>query len=243
MKSFVFILILMFSTPLWSQQPVDKDLSGQNQNAIPEVIDSLYREDQFYIGLSFNLITNEPVQFSQNGFSGGLHLGFIRDMPINERRNVAIAVGLGLSTNTYNSNLFIGERENEQSVFRIIDNIQNNSNANRFNTNLIELPIQLRWRTSTPTTFNFWRIYSGVKLGYVFYYRSTFKDENITVRQTNIPELNKLRYNATLSIGNGSFNAFVNYSLNTLFNKDAVTVSGEQLGLQPIKFGVEFYFL
>jgi len=237
---FVVLLLAVFYVDICFAQPADLP---KDENAIPEIVDSLYREDQFYIGLSFNLITNEPEAFSQNGFSGGLHLGFIRDMPINKRRNVAIGVGLGLSSNIYNSNLFIGEQENEQSVFRIVDDIQDNSDGNRFNTNLIELPIQFRWRTSTPTTFNFWRIYSGVKLGYIYNFRSTFKDDDLTVRQTDVPELNKIRYHATLSIGNGSFNAFVNYSLNTLFDKDAITVDGKELGLQPIKFGIEFYLL
>lgn len=210
-------------------------------NAIPEVVDSLYREDQFYIGLSFNLINNEPTQFSQNGFSGGLHAGFIRDMPINKRRNKAIGVGIGISTNSYNSNLFIGEDGNGDSIYSILDeNVDFNSN--RFNTNLIEVPIQYRWRTSTPTKFNFWRIYTGVKLGYIYYYRARFEQDGNTVIQTDIPELNRLRYSATLTLGNGSFNAFVQYNLNTLFDKNA-QINGEAVNLQPIKFGIEFYLL
>jgi len=239
MKS-VYLIIATFYVGICIAQPANLP---KDENAIPEVVDSLYREDQFYLGLSFNLITNDPASFSQNGFSGGLHLGFIRDMPINERRNIAIGVGLGLSSNIYNSNLFIGESENEQTVFRVLEDVQNNSDANRFSTNLVELPIQFRWRTSTPTTFNFWRIYSGLKLGYIYNFRSTFKNGDITVRQTDVPELNRFRYHATLSIGNGSFNAFLNYSLNNLFDDNAITTDGEKLGLQPVKFGIEFYFL
>ncbi|PQJ31155.1 hypothetical protein BST92_04100 [Nonlabens arenilitoris] len=213
----------------------------KSENAIPAVVDSLYREDQFYIGLSFNLINNEPVDFTQNGFSGGLHLGFIRDMPINKRRNIAIGVGLGLSTNTYNSNLFIGEEASGKSIYAIIES-DVDYKSNRFNTNLIEMPIQFRWRTSTATKYNFWRVYSGIKLGYIYYYKSRFEQANNTVVQTSIPELNKFRYSATLTLGNGSFNAFVQYNLNTLFNEDA-QVNGEAINLQPIKFGIEFYLL
>ncbi len=215
----------------------------RDKNAIPEIVDSLYREDQFYLGLSFNLLTNHPDQFSQNGFSGGLHLGFIRDMPINRRRNIAIGLGLGISTNTYNSNLVIGETVNEKTEFEIIQQIQDNSKRNRFNTNLIEIPLQLRWRTSTATTFNFWRVYSGIKVGYMYHFKSIFRDDFITIQQTDIPELDRWRYHATLSIGNGSFNAFVNYSLNDFFNENATTIDGNKVDLQTIKFGVEFYFL
>lgn len=210
-------------------------------NAIPNVVDSLYREDQFYIGLSFNLINNEPSGFSQNGFSGGLHLGFIRDMPVNKRRNKAIGVGLGISTNTYNSNLFIGEDVIGTSIYSILDD-SIDYNSNRLNTNLIEMPIQYRWRTSTTTKTNFWRIYTGIKLGYIYYYKARFEQSGNTVIQTHIPELNRFRYSATLTLGNGSFNAFVQYNLNTLFNKDA-QINGDTINLQPIKFGIEFYLL
>jgi hypothetical protein len=231
-------ILLLFLLGTFSSVAQDKK---QEENAIPSVVDSLYREDQFYVGLSFNLISNKPNSFSQNGFSGGLHMGFIRDMPINKRRNLAIGVGLGLSTNTYNSNLFIGEEPSGETIFSIIDN-SINVDRNRFNTNLIEMPIQLRWRTSTPTDFSFWRIYAGVKFSYIYAYKAKFKSADTSIIQTDIPELNRLRYAATLTLGNGSFNAFVQYDLITLFNKDAL-IDNQRVDLQPIKFGVEFYIL
>jgi hypothetical protein len=234
---FVYILLL-FLLGTFSSVAQDKK---QEENAIPSVVDSLYREDQFYVGLSFNLISNKPSSFSQNGFSGGLHIGFIRDMPINKRRNLAIGVGLGVSTNTYNSNLFIGENTSGETIFSIIDD-SINVDRNRFNTNLIEMPIQLRWRTSTPTDFSFWRIYAGVKFSYIYDYKAKFKSADTSIIQTDIPELNRLRYAATLTLGHGSFNAFVQYDLITLFDKDAV-IDNQPIHLQPIKFGVEFYIL
>jgi hypothetical protein len=54
--------------------------------------------------------------------------------------------------------------------------------------------------------------------------------------------LNRFRYAATLTLGNGSFNAFVQYDLQTLFNKDAL-IDTQRVNLQPIKFGIEFYIL
>ncbi|QJP34150.1 PorT family protein [Nonlabens sp. Ci31] len=231
-------LLLLFLLGTLSSVAQDKK---QTENAIPSVVDSLYREDQFYVGLSFNLITEQPRSFSQNGFSGGLHMGFIRDMPINKRRNLAIGVGLGVSTNTYNSNLFIGEEPSGETIFSIIDD-SIDIDRNRFNTNLIEMPIQLRWRTSTPTNYSFWRIYAGVKFSYIYYYKAKYKSGGNSVIQTDIPELNRLRYAATLTLGHSSFNAFVQYDLITLFRKDAL-IDNQRVNLQPIKFGIEFYIL
>lgn len=213
----------------------------QTNNAIPNVVDSLYREDQIYIGLSFSLMTKKPANFNQNGFSGGLHAGFIRDMPINKRRNIAIGVGLGIATNTYNSNLFIDKAANGDGVYTILDN-SINVDRNRLNTNAIELPIQFRWRTSTPTEYSFWRVYTGIKFSYLYYYKSNFKNSDIASVQTDLPELNRLQYAATISLGHGSFNAFVQYNLNTLFNEKAL-INNEPVNLQPIQFGIEFYIL
>lgn len=210
-------------------------------NAIPVVVDSLYREDQFYISISFNLINNEPTDFSQNGFSGGLHLGFIRDMPFNQKRNKAIGLGLGLARNTFNTNLFIDENASGTSTFEIIDNI-GSVERNRLVINTLELPIQYRWRTSTATDYTFWRVYTGVKLSYIFSHAAKFKDSNRDVIRRDVDELQLFRYAATLTVGNGSFNGFVQYDLNPLFGKNAL-VNGQLVTLQPIKFGVEFYIL
>ena len=57
------------------------------QDGISKIeLDSLYREDQFYIGVTYNLLGNLPSEVSQNGFSSGFHLGFIRDMPISIKK-------------------------------------------------------------------------------------------------------------------------------------------------------------
>lgn len=232
------ILTLLFLFSFYSSIAQD---TNKYDNAIPNVVDSLYREDQFYIGLTFNLVVNQPEAYSQNGFSGGLHFGFIRDMPINKRRNLAIGIGLGHSLNTYNSNLFIGEETSGETIFRVLDS-GDDVDRNRFNTNLIEMPIQFRWRTSSPTIYSFWRIYGGLKLSYIYHYKAVFKNNNNKVTQTDIPELNRMRYAAILTLGNGSFNAFFQYDLNTLFNEKAM-INLDRINLQPLKFGIEFYIL
>ena len=70
-------------------------------------VDSLYREDQFYLGLTYNILLNMPGDVNQNKFSPGVKAGFLRDFPINKRRNVAIAPGLGITYSNYFQSLFI----------------------------------------------------------------------------------------------------------------------------------------
>ncbi len=204
-------------------------------------VDSLYREDQFYVGVTFNLLLDRPTDVSQSGFSGGLHMGFIRDMPINKKRNVAIGLGVGYSLNVYNHNLFIGETEDTgQTVFRSLKEV--GFNTNRFTTHLIEAPLEFRWRTSVPETHKFYRIYTGFKLGYLYAFNSNFKESDTQIKLKKINELDRWRMGVTFTFGWNTFNFNFYYSLNTLFNDDAL-IDSDTVGITPAKIGLIFYIL
>ncbi|WP_378185745.1 porin family protein [Aquimarina sp. W85] len=204
-------------------------------------VDSLYREDQFYVGFTFNLLFNRPSGISQSGFSGGLHLGFIRDMPINKQRNLAIGLGAGYSVNSFSQNLFIGEEEDsEKTIFASLDDVSYDSN--RFTTHLVESPLELRWRTSTANSHKFYRVYVGMRLGYLFYFHSNFQQTNNTVNQTKLDELNRFRAGATFTFGWNTFNFHFYYSLNSLLNENAA-IGETPIGIQIAKIGLMFYIL
>jgi hypothetical protein len=107
---------------------------------------------------------------------------------------------------------------------------------------IIEAPVEFRWRTSTPSTYKFWRVYTGFRVGYAYWYKATFKQTNNNVNQTKIPEFDPLRLSATISLGYNSFNFFASYSINPFF-KDAVTVDGESVDFRALKVGLLFYIL
>lgn len=206
-------------------------------------VDSLYREDQIYLGFSYNIVSAKPSRIRSSQFSGGFHAGFIRDFPINERRNVALGLGLGWSIDTYGQNLFIGEGpESERSLFQILDRDRIDFDTNRFSMQSIDLPLQFRWRSSTPQTYKFWRIYAGIRPSYVYYFNSKYIEQDIDIRQTKVPELERLRWGATFTFGYNTFNFNFYYSLNSLFNNEAM-VDGERVELRTIQVGLMFYLL
>ena len=225
MKIYTFLLIVLFGLPLFAQEQ------------LPEVVDSLYREDQLYAGVTFNLLSNGPSGFSQNGLSAGLQIGFIRDFPINKRRNKALGVGIGLAADTYNQNLRIGSGE----LYSIIPDNVDVSN-NRFTMYTVEFPLEYRWRTSTPSTYSFWRIHAGVKFGYILDFQSTYEDATDNIVLSNVATLNKFQYGPSFSFGYGAFNFQGYYGLNTLFSENA-QIGGKDVGLQVIRLGLVFYFL
>lgn len=207
------------------------------------VLDSLYREDQIYVGLGLDLLTNKPDDISQNGFSGHFSLGFIHDMPFNKRRNKSIGVGLGLGIDVYNQNLFIGEQpDNITTIYNEVPRDVGKT-TNRFSFYSIQMPLEYRWRTSTVTDYTFWRIYTGLQLEYIYHFKSTFEQTGNSVTQTDIPELNQLQYGLTFAFGYSAFNLKVYYGLSTLFNEDARLENGDEVSLQVLRLGLQFYFL
>jgi hypothetical protein len=230
----VFAFVLSGSFPLFAQSETE---------VMPTVVDSLYREDQVYIGLSLDLLMDTPQEFSQNGFSGGLQLGFIRDMPLNKRRNKSIGIGLGMAVDVFNQNLFIGEEPTGNTTIYTILDSDIERDKNRFSFYTLEMPIEYRWRTSTAEDYSFWRIYGGVQLGYIYHFKADFQQTSNDVAQTDIPELNRLQYGLSMAFGYSAFNLKVYYGLNTLFNDDAVLENGENINLRTIRLGIQFYFL
>ncbi|MDE0599651.1 porin family protein [Dokdonia genika] len=206
------------------------------------VVDSLYREDQVYVGITFNLLSNKPSGFEQNGLSAGVQAGVIRDFPLNKRRNKAIGIGIGMALDTYNQNLLIAAPSgSETSTFAIVDESVENV-TNRFTSYTLEMPLEYRWRTSTATKYSFWRIHVGMKLGYVLRFKSTYQDDVLDVAIKDIPEINKFQYGPSFSFGYGAFNFQGYYGLNTLFNDDAL-LNTEEVGIQVMRLGLVFYFL
>lgn len=216
---------------------------GQDTNIIPEVADSLYREDQIYIGFTYNMVSGKPDDIAPSQFSGGFHLGFIRDFPLNERRNVALGIGLGWSIDTYGQNLFIGDGERpDRSYFQLLDRARIDYDTNRFTTQTLDLPIQIRWRTSTPISYKFWRVYTGLRPSYIYFFKSRFAQQGNLIRNSEVPELQRFNLGAVLIFGYNTFNFNFFYSLNSLFDESAM-VNGEALELRTIQVGLTFFLL
>ena len=218
---------------LFAQQPKEADTT---------FVDNKYREDQFYLSVTYNLLGKKPREIKQSAFSSGIHFGFIRDFPFNERRNKAVGIGLGLSINSYNQNMLISQDSDGNYTYQIIDENEITIKRNKFTTYLIEIPFQYRWRTSTAKDYNFWRVYSGIKVGYLFHNSSKFKGSMEDVKFSGIDDFNKLQYGLTLSAGYSTWNFSVYYGLNSIF-KDTARLDGKSIDMNSVKIGLMFYVL
>ena len=226
MKSFFILAAFFFCSIIFAQ----------DDNVI-SVSDSLYREDQFYASLNYNLLQNKPSGYNQYSFSTGLSIGFIRDFPISENRHWAIGTGVGYSYNNIKHNLII-----EDSGAETTYNVNSDYDKNKLVLHYVEFPLEIRWRNSTIESHKFWRIYTGFKVSYLFGNKSVYKFNGNEELNRNNQDLNKIQYGPYLSWGYNTINFYAYYGLNPLF-KDTKLSNGEELNLNNFNIGFIFYIL
>ena len=220
-------------------------VKAQEELILENPVDSLYREDQFYINISYSMMQNKPAGYTQNGYFSNLAFGFLRDFPLNKRRNFAIAPGFGYTYSHLKSNLLIvpntlvNDISNNDSHFEILP--RNKANTNNMRYHSIDVPFEVRWRTSTPESHKFFRIYAGVKFSYIFADKSVYKDGSTKYKVSKIDDLNRFQTGIYLSAGYNTWNAYAYYGLTPLFKESKTNT--EPVKLNALHLGLIFYIL
>lgn len=197
------------------------------------IVDDKYLEDQFYVNFTYIGLLNTPPQISKTGFSYGIGLGFVKDLPVNERRNFGFGIGAGYGFGTYYFNV--------KEDFETPSEINSTElKSNKVSMHTVEFPVELRFRTSSSTKYKFWRIYPGIKFAYVFSLNTNLKQrEDFLVE--DVVEIDKFLYGLTLSGGFNKWNLHVYYGLNNLFSESKN--NSYEINIHEIRLGLIFYIL
>ncbi len=202
-----------------------------SQTQTKPVVDSLFREDQFYVSISYNFSHKAPENFKQYSFSTGLSAGFLRDFPISENRHWAIAPGIGYSFNDLKQNINFSSISDDQ-VTEIV--------KSRIILHYLDVPLEIRWRNATPDSHKFWRIHGGLMASYLisgkFKYEGSFGTGTDNINDI----LNKFQYATYLTFGFNTWNAYIHYGLNPYFDKNKTT---DVNNMSSLKIGLMFYIL
>ncbi len=227
---------------LWLLIGIPMGVYSQSERDTTEV-NTRYFEDQFYAGITYNFILNlpgeEPNKANQQNISYGLQAGFIKDIPFNKDRTFGMGLGLGLGLYTYYTNIRAVE-DGGDITYELVDGIEEFKRS-KLETHMLEVPVEFRWRNSDPKTYSFWRIYAGVKFGYVFNARSKYVLEDLKESFRNT-DVQTFQYGLTFNFGYHNFNMHAYYSLTGLFN-DGVTLDGNDIEISPLRIGLIFYIL
>lgn len=208
------------------------------------VVDSLYREDQFYFNFTYNSLAKTPDGLRQNKFSPGIAFGFLRDMPLNKKRTFAVALGLGYSSSAYNHNLYQYKDQdgngNETRVYEVLSSDIFYDKSKQV-LHYVDVPFEIRWRNSTYDSHKFWRIYTGFKVSYLFADKYKFVNDVQTIIIKNNPDLNKFQYGCYLTAGWNTWNFYAYYGLNPIFK--SAKIGSEDLNMNTLNIGLQFYIL
>ena len=197
-----------------------------------------YLEDQFYLGISYNSFINEPSTFSQNKFPYNITAGVIRDIPLNKNRNFGLGIGLGYAFNNYFGNTKI---VNSGSNFELTSlSSADNYTKNQWITHSVELPFQIRWRTSTLESYKFWRIYTGIKASYLFSTRAVFRSTSENSTLGSLP-LEKFQWGLTTHVGHSTWNLSLYYGLSRFFQEKSIPNNPFFYETNELKIGLVFY--
>lgn len=231
-----FLYLFIFISTIGFSQEIQKDSVGVK-------LDSLYREDQFYFSFSYNNLQNKPDGLTQEKFSPSISVGFLRDMPINKKRNFAIAAGIGYSLNVYNHNLLTSDGDLGPGIQRVYEIATSTDyfSKNKLSLHYVDFPIEFRYRTSTPETHRFWRIYTGFKVSYLFADTYKFEGNGYTFIDSGNTDLNKIQYSTYVSMGWNTWNAYICYRLNPIYK--SAEINNKPIDLTSINFGLMFYIL
>ena len=230
MKRFLLLFFFFSISSVFAQDKILETVFAKS--------DSLYREDQFYFGITYNRLLKMPVGMTQNGLSIGVNTGFLRDFPVNKKRNVALAVGLGLTYNKYHQNLLVSS-ENSAYNYTILDNQE--FDRNKLEQVTIDVPLELRWRNSTPEKHRFFRVYGGFKLSYLVFDKTKFVGFDFSEKTQNNSDFNKLQYGPYISFRYNTWNLHAFYGLKPIFKSAATDV--EKIEMSNLNLGLMFYIL
>ena len=233
-KNLLCILLLFFINPIASSQ----------ETAAQDEFDENYLEDQFYVGLGYNFLLNKPDVVIQRNLSYHLQLGFIRDIPLNKKRNFGLGIGLGYATNSYYTNMLA--IESDQGVAYRLAGADESLDRSKLETHALEFPFEIRWRTSNPVDYKFWRIYAGFKVEYLFSRRSKLVAEDLTTFSGSTsfsnPTIEQWQYGVMLSFGYNTWNLHIHWALSDFLDENAL-FENQALTITPFRIGVIFYIL
>ena len=192
-------------------------------------VDEKYLDDQIYLNLTYISLINTPPPISQSGFSFGLGGGFIKDLPVNSRRNIGFGAGIGYGFNNYYFKVRFENEDPDQEASDLNSTIM---------LHALELPLEIRFRTSTATRYKFWRFYPGFKISYVFSDNLILgKNEDSDVSE--VIKYNDLLYGLTFSGGYNNWNVHLYYGLNDLLTN--TFENDYEFGITEFRIGLIFY--
>ena len=133
------------------------------------------------------------------------------------RSHWSLGYGLGYGFYNYYNNLNIkNDPSTQQPVYTVLPS-DSTYDLNRQSFQYIELPLELRFRTTSNKKGRYWRIYPYVKIGFRVKSYNLFEVGTYKVRDSKIQDSKKFKAGAGIRFGYWIFTLYGNYDLTPLY--------------------------
>lgn len=199
-------------------------------------------KDRLVFNFSIDMLLKQPDSLKTKFFSRGMDAYFMYDVVMKKSR-VSIAPGIGIGTNNYYINSKIVS-DSAKTYFVPIDKDVFSYKKNKISVAYIDIPVELRFRSKPNNNGTSWKLGAGIKVGMNISNKWKYKGADLNAdasatdkkdvkwKQYNIENFEKFRYGVFVRGGYGMINAFVYYSLSSMFKSGSPQ-------LTPLSFGIQ----
>ncbi|MCT4623429.1 MAG: PorT family protein [Schleiferiaceae bacterium] len=153
----------------------------------------------------------------------------------------SLGYGLGFGAYHYNNNLNITTNPNTQlSEFTFLTP-DTAYQQNRQIFQYIEVPLELRYRTTSNKKGRYLRIYPHVKFGFNVRSYTVFVNEKYSTAHFNIQQTNWYRVSAGVRLGYWIFNLYANYELTPMY-KEVIVGNTDLSQFRTLNVGLSLSF-
>lgn len=183
------------------------------------------RFDRIIIDIKTDQWLETPPGIKTKPYSIGVSAYLYKDLPLTKRSNLALAFGVGLSSDNIHHNGTFSTSTNEGKSFTKLVPLANNfeTKINKLTLTYIEVPFELRLRTMNKKMgerrkFNF-RFYPGFKVGYMMGNHTKLVTDDTKIKVYRTPNTLPYKYGPTLRIGFNKISFVGFYSLTGIFKE------------------------
>lgn len=201
--------------------------------------------DRLILELNYTGLANPTQALETKWFSRGANIYFTYDFPIGDSKHFSFAPGIGFSFhNAYTNSAVVTEEVGEVARYTYFKPISDeiNFSKNKFNTNFIEVPLELRFHTNPDNNGRSFKVGLGFRGGRIISSKTKYRGDQITngvvevvkIKTLEIPNTYKYRYGPSLRIGYGEISFVAFYSMSGIFD--------ENFGpdIRPFSIGISF---
>lgn len=187
--------------------------------------------DRLILELNHTGFINPTTALETKWYSRGANIYFTYDFPIGESERFFFSPGVGLSFhNAYTNSTLVTDSVGSVSNYSFFNPIPDevDYSTNKFNTNSIEAPLELRYRTRLDNNGRAFKLGVGFRVARILSAKTKYRGEqtidgitrNVKVKNLLLDNMPKLRYGPSFRIGYGEYSLVAYYALNGIFEEN-----------------------